>query len=60
MKDKYIHDVCSCGCSVLTVPRSIGIDQLILRCLVNPRKQEYLKVTIKSEDGSLYGWRKVK
>ena len=34
MTDKYIHNVCSCGCSELIVPHDIDLEQLILRCLI--------------------------
>ena len=58
MKNKYIQNVCSCGCSVLVIPRGIEMSQLVLRCLVHP-KQEHIRVGIKCEEDSLHGWEKV-
>jgi len=55
MDKKYIHSVCSCGCSNLIIPLGVNIDQLVLRCLVQ-QKQQYIRATIKAEEKTMHGW----
>jgi hypothetical protein len=59
MAEKYTQNICSCGCSTITIPNGIESSQLYLNCLVNP-EQKYIKATIKWEEKrNMHGWKKI-
>lgn len=56
MKPKFVHEVCSCGCTKLKVPFGIGLDQLILTTTYIGK--ETIRFTVELEmQPPMHGWK---
>ena len=55
---KYVHDVCTCGCTTLRVPAGINPNQLFIKTIPLPKQQTVVVNLVFETEQPMYGWKK--